>query len=67
MQESLNRIEGKIDSLHDKVEGHLGRISKLEESNDWTKSHIKKVQYLLVTILLAGVGQIIKSNFDIGG
>lgn len=37
----FERIEKKIDKINDKLDDHLGRLSKTEESVNWMKGYIK--------------------------
>lgn len=56
MQESLDRIEKKIDKIDIKIDDHIGRISKLEESVIWLKGHVKITVTISLTIIGALAG-----------
>lgn len=46
-----DHLDERIDRLENKLDDHLGRISKAEESIEWLKGHVK----VSISILLAFV------------
>lgn len=43
----MDRVEAKVDSLHEKLDGYSQRTAALEEAVTWIKGHI--------TVVTAGV------------
>jgi archaellum component FlaC len=51
----FDRLEGKIDGIGVKLDDHLERLSKTEESIVWLKGHVK----FTLSIAIAVVGSLI--------
>jgi len=49
----FNRINSKLDVMNNKLDDHLGRLSKAEEAITWMKGHIKIVTTMAVGVVLA--------------
>lgn len=60
MQESLDRIEQKVDRIDQNLTSHLGRISVLEESVNWLKGHVKITITVAVSITMTVLGILLK-------
>lgn len=59
-RDHLIRIEKKLDRVSDKLEAHLDRISSVETSLSWTRSILKGIGALTITVM----GAIIKLFID---
>ena len=59
-RELITVIHTDVKALHTKLDNHLERISKAEESITWIKGHIKVVTTLGVAAILSLVGFFIK-------
>lgn len=53
MQESLDRIEKKVDRVYTTILDQSGRVSTLEESVRWLKGHVKVSITIAITIISA--------------
>ncbi len=56
MDKQLDRIEQKLDKLHDRLDGDAQRISKLESSAGWVK--------LSITMILSVIGGLVMKLFE---
>lgn len=60
MDDKLSAIHTDVKALHTKLDDHLERISKAEESILWIKGHIKVLTSIGVAIILSAVGFVVK-------
>jgi hypothetical protein len=54
----LDRLEDKQDNLADKMDGHLERISKAEESIEWIRGHLRIGTSLVIAAITGMAGAI---------
>lgn len=50
-----DHLDDRIDRLETKLDDHLGRISKAEESIEWLKGHVK----ISISVLLAFISGLV--------
>ena len=60
MKEDFDRIHGKLESIEDKLDDHLERLSKAENSIEWLKMHLKGMTTIGLTIILSLLGYLAK-------
>lgn len=58
MQDLKKHLDSRLDRIEGKIDQHLERISKAEESISWIKGHIKLGASLLVAVLSGMAGAI---------
>ena len=46
-----NHLDSRLDRIEDKLDNHLGRISKAEEAIMWMKGHLKIATTFFLTIV----------------
>lgn len=58
--QDFDRIHTKLDSIEVKLDDHLERLSKAENSIEWLKTHLKGISTIGLTIIISALGYVAK-------